>query len=277
MMQCEAESGLWAVMDAVVRWFEKRGGIPLLTPPRFREYASLTDDPDKFGGGYSIEGIRGVAFGIEYCDSHGWTSTRTIRCLGVDARHPASITAYCHVRDRICRFRIDRIISITDLRSGRILSTDEHLSLIGAFLPQEGSESYLNNLTNVQTATRDGVFALLQICMSDGRLADAPRAVIQSYVRGEAGALGLKLPALELIELWIDNLAPSLDTTSAAVKRVLENKARFSRLLPWVMKIVRCQPDFPEQEASLRQLMADVREHFRDSGRELPQGLRALN
>ena len=262
-------------MDGVVRWFERRGGIPLATPPRFREYDSLTDDPDKFGGGYSIEGIRGVAFAVEYCDSHGWTSTRTIRCLGVDARHPASITAYCHVRDRVCRFRLDRIISIVDLRSGRILSSDEHLALLAPYLPDEAPEPYLTNLINVQTATRDGVFALLQLSMPDGRLGDTPREVIHRYVRSEAGVLGLRFPAPELIALWTDNLAPPLDAVTASVTRLLSDKAKFSRLLPWLLKIVRCQEDFPEPEEALRELMAEVRAHFRETDGGLPQGLRA--
>src|SRR5262245_51434208 len=110
-------------MAGVVKWFEKRGAIPLVPPATIREYGSLTDDPDRFGGGgYSTAGIRGGAFVIEYLDSRGWTSIRTIRCLGMDTRHPASITAYCRVRDKVCKFRLDRIISVMDLRTGRMVS-----------------------------------------------------------------------------------------------------------------------------------------------------------
>ena len=155
--------GLRGFMDGVVRWFERRGEIALVPPARLREYAAITDDPDKFGGGYSVEGIRGVAFAIEYCDSHGLASIRTIRCLGIDTRHPASLTAYCHVREKICKFRIDRIISIMDLRSGRIVSPDEHLALLAPYLPDDQPEPYLRTLINLQDATRDGVFALLQL------------------------------------------------------------------------------------------------------------------
>jgi hypothetical protein len=261
-------------MDGVVRWFERRGGIPLVPPPKFREYASLTDDPDKFGGGYVTEGIRGVAFAIEYCDSHGWTSTRAIRCLGIDTRHPASITAYCHVRDRVCRFRLDRIISILDLASGRILSSDEHLALLAPYVPEQEPQPYLASLMAVQQATRDGVFALLQLSMTGGRLGAAPREVIYRYVRSEAGVLGIKLPAFELIALWIDNLAPPLDAVSGSVTKLLRDKARFSRLLPWILKVVRSQADFPEPEESLRELITQVRAHFRDLDGDLPQGIR---
>src|SRR4051812_31276991 len=101
-------------MEGVVRWFERRGEIPLVPPSTIREYGSLTDDPDRFGGGYSIAGIRGVTFVIEYPHSRGWPSIRTVRCLGIAPRHPASLTAYCRVRQAVRKFRIDRIISIMD-------------------------------------------------------------------------------------------------------------------------------------------------------------------
>ena len=71
-------------MGGVVEWFEERGEIPLLPPYRVREYAPLTDDPDRPVDEQFVDTIDGVAFAIEYCDSHGWMSTRTIRCLAID-------------------------------------------------------------------------------------------------------------------------------------------------------------------------------------------------
>jgi hypothetical protein len=111
--------------------------------------------------------------------------------------------------------------------------------------------------------------------MTDGRLREAPRDVIHRYVRSEAGVLGIKLPAFELVALWIDNLAPPLDAVSASVARLLQDKARFSRLLPWLLKVVRSQPDFPDQEESIRELISRVRAHFREADGNLPQGIRA--
>lgn len=263
----------------MVRWFEKRGELPLLPPPALREYASLTDDPDRFGGGgYSIEGVRGAAFAIEYLDSHGWASIRTIRCLGVDTRHPASLTAHCHVRQRVCKFRIDRIISIFDLRTGRILSSDEQMALLAAYLPHEAPEPYLAALVDIQNATRDGVFLLLQLAMAtSGRLADAPRAQILEYVKVEAGVLGLPLPGFDLIALWIDNLAPPLDAVSGAAKKLLNEKGKFARLMPWLLKVVRSQDSFPAPEDALRELMAEVRAHFREVDGGWPGNRRATS
>ena len=265
-----------APMAGVVNWFEKRGEIPLAPPSTVREYGSLTDDPDRFGGGYSTAGIRGVAFAVEYLDSRGWTSIRTIRCLGVDTRHPASITAYCRVRDKVCKFRLDRIISIFDLRTGRIVSADEHLALLAPYLPSEEREPYLLALIDLQNAMRDGVFALLQLAMPEGRLDDETRDIVLDYVKTEAKAFRYKLPAFELIELWIDNLAPQLDVVTASVAKLLEDKDKFARLLPWLMKVVRSQEAFPKPEESVRELIAEVRTHYR-SAPPRPKPVRATN
>jgi hypothetical protein len=255
-------------MEGVVRWFERRGEIPLVPPLSLREYGSLTDDPDRFGGGYSTAGIRGVAFAIEYLESRGWTSIRTIRCLGIDTRHPASLTAYCHVRDQVCKFRIDRIISIMGLRSGRIVSSDEHVSLLAPYLPNDEREPYISAFVDFQNATRDGVFALLQLAMIDGRLSDESRDMVLDYLKAEADALAIQLPAFELIELWIDNLAPQRDAVVAAVTKLLGEKDKFARLLPWLLKVVRSQEAFPRPEESVRELIAAVRTHFRAAPRE---------
>jgi hypothetical protein len=262
-------------MNGVVSWFERRGEIALVPPPRLREYAALTDDPDKLGSGYSVEGIRGVAFAIEYCDTHGFTSIRTIRCLGIDTRHPATITAYCHVREKLCKFRVDRIISIMDLRSGRVVSSDEHRALLAPYLPETKPEPYLRTLTHVQHATRDGVFALLQLGFVNGRLADQPRALVFEYVKTEAKARSFPLPSHELLALWIDNLAPQRDVVAAAVERLLENKERFVRLLPWLLKVARSNDFFTGQEDALRELMDEVRRYYRGKLDGWPSPLRA--
>jgi len=264
-------------MAGVVRWFEKRGEIPLVPPAGVREYGSLTDDPDRFGGGYSTAGIRGVAFVIEYLDSRGWTSTRTIRCLGIDTRRPAAITAYCHVREKICKFRVDRIISIMDFRTGRTVSADEHLTLLAPYLPNEQPEPYLCVLVDLQNALRDGVFALLQLAMFNGRLGDEERDIVLSYVKSEAGARGVELPAFELVELWIDNLAPKLDAVAASVTKLLQDREAFARLLPWVLKVVRSQDSFPKPEESVRELISEVRAHFRSAPRDRPSSVRATS
>jgi hypothetical protein len=78
------------------------------------------------------------------------------------------------------------------------------------------------------------------------------------------------------VELWIDNLAPQLDVVSASVTRLLGDKDKFARHLPWLMKVVRSQENFPQPEETVRELIAKVREHYR-SAPQRPKPVRATN
>ncbi len=261
-------------LEGVVSWFARRGEAPLSPPFRLREYTPLDDDPDNHGN-FTNDKIRGVAFALEYCDGRGWASLRTVRCLALDPQHPASLSAYCHVRQAERTFRVDRIISIADLRSGRILSGNEQLALLAPYLPREYPDPDFPALFRLQDATRDGVFALLQLAMPNGRLGAAARVAVLNYVKAEAQALRHVVPPHAYIDLWIDNLSPPLEAVAASVANLLEDKDRFARLLPWLLKVMRCQESFAQQEHDVRELISEVRKHFRHKLFQWPDDLRA--
>ena len=262
-------------MGGVIEWFEERGEIPLLTPYRVREYGPLTDAPERAVDDAFVDTIEGVAFAMEYCDAHGWMSTRTVRCLAINPKHPACIDAYCSVRGAVTTLRVDRIIPIIDLRSARILSAGEYLALLAPYLTQAEPSSNVRNLVALQRVARDGVFALLHVAMRDGTLSDEARDLVLSYVNAEARACFCAEPPSELVELWIDNLAPPLDAVLAAVARLLEDREKIARLLPHLLKVARCNDPTIAIENSLRDLMAALRSHFRDHPRDFPSDLRA--
>jgi hypothetical protein len=249
-------------MGAVVDWFEARGEIPLIPPRRLREYAPLTDDFGRPPDENFLDDICGVAFAMEYCDAHGWTSTRTIRCLSLDPQHPAWLHGYCHVSEAAMSFRIDRIISLFDLRSGRMLTSDEHVALLSPYLVHDEKGSLVRSLARVQAAARDGVFALLQIAMLDGRLGDEARDAVLAYVKAEAAAQECSLPPHALVELWVDNLAPPPIAVSRSVSRLLTDKDKVARLLPFLLKVARAQTGLPDPEETVRALIRAIRAHF---------------
>jgi hypothetical protein len=255
-------------MDGVAGWFEKRGEIPLVPPPRIREYEPLGDDPDPPHADFSDESIRGVAFGIEYCDQRGWLSRRTIRCLALDPRPPACIKAYCNVCGTTRAFRADRIVSVIDLRSGRMLASDEHVAILAPYLPQYDADPTAAVMRRLQQVSRPGVFALLQFAMIGGRLGEIERQILLDYVAAEAANSGLPFPA-DRVELWIDNLAPTLDAVVAAIGDLLATKAGFARLLPRLLKLVRAR-EGARQEDSITELFAEIREHYRRKLRDWP-------
>lgn len=262
-------------MTGVGGWFESRGEIPLVRPPRLRDYVPLSDEPERRDEDFSVDSIRGVAFALEYCDSRGWISTRTIRCLGLDPRPPANLKAFCQVCGTSRTFRIDRIISIMDLRSGRMLDGNAHAGLLAPYVPDTVWDAEVAAMRDLQVVARDGVFALLQLAMAEGRLDDKPRAIVLEYVRAEAEAARISLPPADQVELWIDNLAPPLDAVVSAVDRLLGERDKFVRLLPWLLKLVRTRDDFAAQEHSVRDLIAEVRLHFRRKLLDWPAHSRA--
>jgi hypothetical protein len=263
-------------MSGVSAWFAERGEIPLVVPFRLREYAPLSDDPDRPASEFPSEAICGAAFTIEYCDSRGWVSTRTIRCERMDPQPPATIQAFCHVRGTSRTFRLDRIISIVGLRNGAILSGEAHVQLLAPYLRGARSDPQTQALCRLQDAARDGVFALLQIAMPDGHLSDGARAIVLDYVVAEAGSTGCPLPPIAAVELWVDNLAPPLAAVTAAVERLLTDKAKLVRLLPWLLKIARDGDGAASQEPSLRELIEAIRTHYRRKPMEVSAQIRAL-
>jgi hypothetical protein len=251
-----------ALMDGVRGWFERRGEIPLVPPPRLREYVPLADDPDRQGANFHAEDIGGITFALEYCDSRGWVSMRTIRCLAIDPRSPVTLKAYCNVRRTVRSFRFDRIVAIGDLRSGRVLTGEQHAWLLGPYLAEDKTDPRMRMITDLRTASRDGVFALLQLAMPDGRLGEKARAIILDYVKAEAEATQCRMPAAEAVELWVDNLSPPLETVVASITSLLANKDKVARLLPWLLKVMRSMDNYLGEETSVRELMAAVRTHY---------------
>jgi hypothetical protein len=180
------------------------------------------------------------------------------------------------VRQTARSFRADRIISIIDLRHGRLLPGDAHVELLAPYLANaQSADPSTAQLIELQKVARNGVFALLQLAMADGALGDRARAIVLDYVQAEAGEVGCALPAPASVELWIDNLAPPLDAVVSAVDQLLAEKDKFVRLLPWLLKLLRVRDDFAAQEESVRELIAAVRLHFRRKLLDRPAGSRA--
>lgn len=250
-------------MEGVVGWFERRGEIPLIAPPGIREYGPIADDPDRPDESFLSQAIRGVAFGMEYSDSRGWASTRAIRCLAVDPQHPAYLKAFCNVRGEPRTFRVDRIISVFDYRTGEMLDGDEHVTLLAPYLADRHSDRQCRNLAEVQEVTKDGVFALLQLAMAEGRLEDTQREIVLDYIYAETRAEESAVPAVEVVELWLDNLAPPRHAIVTAATNLLSKKEKLVRVLPFLLKIVRSNGSLADEEESVRELIEAVRRHFR--------------
>jgi hypothetical protein len=165
------------------------------------------------------------------------------------------------VRGTIRVFRFDRVVSAFDLRTGRMLTGEEHAAILSPYLPQHVCEPDVAAMRRLHEAARPGVFLLLQLAMAEGRLGDLERAIVMDYVWAEAEALELAFPAEHAL-LWLDNLAPPLEAIVAAVEELLAQKDKFARLLPRLLKLVRIR-DGAAQEQSVTDLFAAVQAEYR--------------
>ncbi|MEO0385072.1 MAG: WYL domain-containing protein [Pseudomonadota bacterium] len=83
-------------------------------PPNVVEHAPAADDHDTIAGGAAIEPQDCT---IDYVDSRGEASCRTITVSAVEHNNAGNIVlkAHCHVRDAPRAFRLDRVSSVTDM------------------------------------------------------------------------------------------------------------------------------------------------------------------
>jgi hypothetical protein len=263
-------------MGGVAQWFERQGEIPLTRPPAFREYVPVADDPDRPDHEFEDRAIRGLAFALEYCDLHGWVSSRTIRCLALNPAKPACLKAYCNVRGATGTFRLDRIVAITHLRTGQILTGKQHVALLAPYLPGETDDPELASLCALQPEVKDGVFALLHLAMAEGKLRLRSRQIVLDYVRAEADAMRHPLIPSDTIGFWIDNLSPPLDAVVASVEHLLTQKEKLTRLLPWLLKVVRSWDSSHIPEERVLELIEEIRQHFRkEPPLDTPANIRA--
>ena len=245
----------------IVSWFARRGEIPLVAPPRFREYCPLADDPDRNGLDFPDASVSGLAFGIDYLDLRGWLSTRVVRCVALNTTRPGALKAYCSVRKSVRTFRLDRIVSTTNLRSGVTAQGGSHLVLLApSFLKDDPA---CLAFARVRDAVRSGVFLLLSMAMGNGRLSSSAREVVLSHVLKEAQYLGLPTPPLDLVMLWLENLSPSEELVLSAVPDLLADKAATIRFLPRLLEITRVFGVADSIDAAaMRELIAAIRGYF---------------
>lgn len=236
--------------------------LPLTPPPHFRSYGPLADDPDPIDLRLDTETSRGLAFAIEYCDSRGWISMRTIRCQAASADHPGYLQAWCAVRRTTRVFRLDRIISITHLRTGRLLDGCGHRMILDAILgrtPRAGIDA-----EPIVGTERDGSALLLALAGAAG--GDAERAVVADYIAAERAARGAAVPSAQAVALWVEHFVPDSHFVREAEERLFRDRDALVRLLPWTLKLASAgTPIDPGQETVLRDLMEMVRHRYGQS------------
>lgn len=112
-------------LDTIIATLEQRGERAIPAPPApasFSVHIGEHEEGGTFEAGNEVLDVVGLALGITYVDSRGEESRRRITVRSLSERHGVlMLNAYCHERDAVRQFRVDRIEEIAVLSTGEII------------------------------------------------------------------------------------------------------------------------------------------------------------
>jgi hypothetical protein len=192
-----------------------------------------TDESESFGGNLpEIETISGVALILDYSDAKGRLSQRLVTCTRIENNAGIEyLRAFCHKREAIRAFRIDRILSVFDPATGECLNPVK--GYFDRFSTAVETDSPYGWGLGVQR--RADLVALLNalvfIARCDREFHPFEFSTIEDFVtkfwlrmeiRGE--------PACDAIAAYVERLAPDAETFWVAMHRIAKEQ-RLERLL----------------------------------------------
>lgn len=208
---------------AVKPRLHERFGNLLLQIPEFDDEVlnEHADDEADLGS------LSGLGLILEYEDSRGRSTQRVVTCKQFSIEGGFQyLKAYCHHREAVRTFRLDRIVDIFDPRTGESLSPVQAFFL--KFSPDKITQSGLT--WGLSVGRRADLIALLNalifIARCDREFHPTERAVLEvaltSYwIRLEL----LGDPDFEDILAYADRLSPDGETFWLAMHRFLEENA----------------------------------------------------
>lgn len=173
-----------------------------------------------------ISSLSGLALIVEYQDSRGQRSQRLITCKKYEVRAGTPyITAFCHHRNAVRQFRLDRIGDIFDPSSGESLSPVQ--AFFAQFQPDMVTKSGLT--WGLSVGRKADLIALLNglvfIARCDKEFHHAEQRTLETAVT----AFWLRLdvlsdPPIDDILHYAERLAPDGETFWLAMQRFNEDK-----------------------------------------------------
>lgn len=164
--------------------------------------------------------LAGEVHEIEYADGDGVVTKRVIRVNSVeDARYFAYLHAYCYLADDVRTFRSDRILSMTDHRTGDRIA-DPTVYFLSP--PQRASSDPAH--VKVMARAKGGLIVLIWIARAEPRLDADTYEVLFGYIEDRLALGGAK--AMEATwdrgVAWqaFDDLRPNFDNVAGALARI---------------------------------------------------------
>lgn len=190
-----------------------------------------------------------MAVFIEYVDSKGVVSSRSISCKGYDVSRD-TIKAFCHTRRAVRSFKVSRIREVIDAQTGEVLGLQEVvLMLRGGAIPVHDER-----LARILT-----ILVFLMRC--DGEAHPAERDVIEAAASGFALRFGGDDATVSRALSAAFRTAPDVDDLILALQWIARQPdclALVRLIMPLIDRIVMADGVVASQEAYFGGIVLDA-------------------
>lgn len=167
-----------------------------------------------------LEGVAGVGCVITYADSSGFESVRRVTCRKLSRKGVATyLQAFCHEREALRTFRVDRILEVACGATGEVFSPAS--DYFGNYQVEDGGAA-INWGLGVQAAAdlRAGLNVLAFLARCDGRVVEEERVVFGDFCQSFAVRFGSESFEYEAAGRHAEQLAPDAETFYVALLRL---------------------------------------------------------
>jgi hypothetical protein len=197
-----------------------------------------------------LETISGLAVLIDYQNAKGESGTRLITCRRLDEHGNSKyIYAFCHAREQVRQFRIDRIKEIFDHRTGESLNPVD--SFFAKYSPNSVQQSSVGFGLSVKM--RADLIALLNALVFVARCDTVYHPLERSVLENLISRFWLRFelsgdPDEEAILKLSDRLAPDAETFWVSLHRIAANPVMTKIMQQTAREVIEADGVMAEQE-----------------------------
>lgn len=232
------------MLESILDYIKGRRVVPA-TPPTFKpSLPDFDDDPLDEEEDYEpdLESVAGVGCIIEYLDSKGRASVRRITCRKISSSRGVDyVQAYCHERESLRTFRIDRVTEVVCGSTGEVFATAT--AFFSRYSVANDGGSAIGFGLGVQLAAdfRAGLNVLAFLGRADGRFTAEEKEAAEGFCRSFAMRYAPPDFEFEGAARCAANLAPDAETFYVSLSRLKREGAPegLSRLVVnWAAQLI---------------------------------------
>ncbi len=230
-----------------------------LIPEQFGPDADDAESAD--AGGLVPDDHPGQLLIIEYRDSRGASSRRAIRVVAVeDYKGRLTVRAWCYMRKMTRRFRVDRIETAANARTGEVI--EDLFGMLSAIGNIEPGKTYRRSgatradVARLREVARPLFLLLVAIARADGRVDGNELAALIDIAADQAASLGLGRDVAVAFANEMSGVAPTARMLTIAGNRIAKSPEQRKLLAAGIERVAMADGQICQDElAALRTLV----------------------